>query len=221
MSRLACIAASALALAALPPTGALAQAKPSAAPAMPAMAFPMPSKKDHPTNTMTETVSKEAKANALQSMMMANPLSMREMIAMMVSKVKVKPGVSFDEAVESLKLRANRHNFKFVGHSPLSKDVEATTGKPSPRVEVFNFCDSLVARRMLDYAPELIAFLPCRIAILEDAKKELWVVTLDWDVAWMQFSKNPNNMDESLVKEAARVRAVLDDMMKAAAEGDL
>ncbi len=220
-----CLASGIAAASAAEPDKASAPGKAAAVvpglPGMPAMAFPMPSKKDHPPNTMTETVSSEAKGKALQSMMMANPLSMREMMAMMVAKQKVQPGVSFDDAVASLKLRANKHNFKFVGHSPLSKDVEATTGKPSPRVEVFNFCDSMVARRMLDYAPELIAFLPCRIAILEDAKKDFWVVTLDWDIAWMQFSKNPNNMDEALMKEAAKVRAIIDDMMKAAATGDL
>lgn len=185
------------------------------------MAFPMPSKKEVAPNTMTESVSREAKDSAFSTMMMASPLSTREMIAMMVHKVKVKPGVSFDDAAASLKLRANQLNFKFVGSSPLSKDVEAMTGKPSPRVEVFNFCDSVIARRMLDYAPELIAFLPCRIAILEDANKDLWVVTLDWDVSWMKHSKNPNNMDKALMEDAAKVRSILGEMMEAAANGDI
>jgi hypothetical protein len=42
-----------------------------------------------------------------------------------IVRVPVKAGVSFDDAVDSLKLRANARNFKFVGHSPLSKEVEA------------------------------------------------------------------------------------------------
>lgn len=198
----------------------------AAKPAMQAMqppmfAFPTLPKKDIPPNTVSEGVSKEAKTKAVQSMMLANPLSMREMISLMTYKVKAKPGVSFDEVVESMKLRANAHNYKYVGHSPLSKDVEAVTGKPSPRVEVFSFCDSVVARRLLDYVPELIAFLPCRIAVLEDANKDIWLITIDWDISWLDYSQNPNKMDPDLYKESRRIRDVMEDMMKAGANGDL
>jgi len=187
----------------------------------PMFAFPTLPKKDIEPNTVSEGVSKEAKTKAVQSMMLANPLSMREMISLMTYKVKAKPGVSFDDAVESMKLRANKHNYKFVGHSPLSKDVEAVTGKPSPRVEVFSFCDSVVARRLLDYVPELIAFLPCRIAVLEDAHKQIWLITIDWDISWLDYSQNPNKMDPELYKESRRIRDVMEDMMNAGANGDL
>lgn len=187
----------------------------------PMFAFPTLPKKDIPPNTVSEGVSKEAKTKAVQSMMLANPLSMREMISLMTYKVKAKSGVSFDEVVDSMKLRANKHNYKYVGHSPLSKDVEAVTGKPSPRVEVFSFCDSVVARRLLDYVPELIAFLPCRIAVLEDANKDIWLITIDWDISWLDYSQNPNKMDPELYKESRRIRDVMEDMMNAGAIGDL
>ncbi len=189
-------------------------------PQMPAMNFPMPSKKDHPANTMTTTVSREAKTMMMQTMMAASPLSVREIVAMMVTKHKVKPGVKFDEVTESLKLVANRNNFKYTGVSLLSKDIEASTGRPSPRVEILSFCDSSVARSVIDYAPELIAFLPCRVAVLEDANKDIWIVSLDWDISWMQLSVNPNMMDEKLMKESIRIRKVMDEMMEAAAKGD-
>lgn len=197
-------------------------AKPAgqAAPA-PMFAFPTLPKKDIEPNTVSESISKEAKTKAVQSMMLANPLSMREMISMMTYKVKAKPGLSFDDVVESMKLRANKHNYKYVGHSPLSKDVEAITGKPSPRVEVFSFCDSVVARKLLDYVPELIAFLPCRIAVLEDAHKQIWLITIDWDISWLDYSQNPNKMDADLYKESRRIRDVMEDMMNAGANGDL
>ncbi len=190
------------------------------APAMPPMAFPMPSKQNHPANTMTTTVSREAKTMMMQSMMAASPLSVRELVAMMVTKHKVKPGVKFDEVIESLKLVANKNNFKYTGVSLLSQDVIATTGKPTPRVEILSFCDSVVARSVIDYAPELIAFLPCRVSVLEDANKDIWIVSLDWDISWMNLSKNPNNMDEKLWKESIRIRKVMDEMMETAANGD-
>lgn len=187
----------------------------------PMFAFPTLPKKDIEPNTVSEGVSKEAKTKAVQSMMQVNPLSMREMISLMTYKVKAKPGLGFDDVVDSLKLRANKHNYKYVGHAPMSKDVEAITGKSSPRVEVFSFCDSVVARKLLDYVPELIAFLPCRIAILEDAHKQIWLITLDWDISWLDYSQNPNKMDADLYKESRRIRDVMEDMMNAAANGDL
>lgn len=190
-------------------------------PQTPMFAFPTVPQKDIEPNTVSEGISKEAKTKAVQSMMAVNPLSMRDMISMMTYKVKAKPGVSFDEVVESLKLRANTLNYKFVGHAPMSKDVEAFTGKPSPRVEVFSFCDSVVARKLLDYVPELIAFLPCRIAVLEDAHKQIWLITLDWDVSWLDYSQNPNKMDAELYKASKRIRDVMEEMMNAGANGDL
>lgn len=195
--------------------------KPAAQPDMTLFAFPTVPKKDIEPNTLTEGVSKEAKMKAVQSMMAFNPLSMREMISLMTYKIKAKPGVSFDEVVDSMKLRANFHNFKFVGHNPLSKDVQAITGKPTPRVEMFSFCDSILARSLLDYMPELVAFLPCRIAVLEDAHKDIWLITLDWDISWMDYSQNPNKMSPELYKEAKRIRDAMDDMMTAGANGDL
>ncbi len=188
---------------------------------MPFFTMPHVPKKDIEPNTVSESISKEAKTKAIQSMMMANPLSIRDMMNLMTFKVKAKPGISFDDVVTSMKLRANFHNYKYVGHSPLSKDVEAVTGKPSPRVEVFSFCDSVVARRLLDYSPELIAFLPCRIAVLEDAKKDIWLITIDWDISWVDYNQNPNKMDADLYKESRRIRDIMEDMMHAGANGDL
>ncbi|MCP4430978.1 MAG: DUF302 domain-containing protein [Gammaproteobacteria bacterium] len=154
-------------------------------------------------------------------MMMMSPLSMRDMISIMADKMEVAEDVSFDDAIESMKLRANEVNFKFVGHSPLYKDIEAITGKPTPRIEIFHFCDAMVARSILDYAPEFVVYLPCRIALLEDAKGKLWVMTLDWNVNWLNFSQNPNSvLDKKLREEAERIRSALHYIMEGAATGD-
>ena len=92
---------------------------------------------------MTTTVSREAKTMMMQSMMAASPLSVRELVAMMVTKHKVKPGVKFDEVIESLKLVANKNNFKYTGVSLLSQDVTATTGKPSLTMRLNSSLSSL------------------------------------------------------------------------------
>lgn len=190
-------------------------------PALSVPLFPTQSQRSFEPNTVSGSLSDEAKRNLYQTLMMSSPLSMRDMISIMADKMEVAEDVSFDDAVESMRLRANEVNFKFVGHSPLYKDVEAITGEPTPRVEIFHFCDAMVARRILDYAPEFVIYLPCRIALLEDAEGKLWVMTLDWNVNWLNFAQNPNSvLDKELREEADRIRSALRYIMEGAATGD-
>jgi uncharacterized protein (DUF302 family) len=185
------------------------------------MWIPSQSKRDIPANTVSDSLSDEAKRNLYQSLMMLSPLSLRDMISIMADKMPVAEGVSFDDAIESMKLRANEINFKFVGHSPLWKDVAAITGEDTPRVEIFSFCDAMVARKVLDFAPEFIVFIPCRIALTEDADGQIWVMTLDWNVNWLNLAQNPNSvLDKELREEAIRIREGIRYIMEGAATGD-
>lgn len=172
-------------------------------------------------NTMRESISPEARANFVSSLMAMNPFSMQEMIAMMAVKYPAKEGLSFDDVVESMKTKANEINFKFVGVNPLWKDVIAISGKTdTPRVEFYSFCDAMIARELLDLSLEFAIFLPCRIAVVEDAHKKIWLLTLDWDVKWLDSSKNPNQISASLREKAIKVREAIDKIMKAGASGD-
>lgn len=138
-----------------------------------------------------------------------------------ILKLPVKEGVSFDDAVESLKLRANTRNFKFVGHSPLSKEIEAQTGKPALRAEIFSFCDALTAREFIDMSLDFAAFLPCRVAIIEDTSKKLWVVSMMMDMSWLDTGKGGPPVPEKLRNRAKEIIDIMNDMIKAAANGDI
>lgn len=199
-------------------------AKPAAAPAMMPFNIQMPPtrpKEEAVPNTMRESISPEARANFVGSLMAMNPFSMQEMIAMMAVKYPAKEGLSFDDVIEAMKAKANEINFKYVGVNPLWKDVVAITGKTdTPRVEFYSFCDALIARDLLDLSLEFAIFLPCRIAVVEDAHKKIWVLTLDWDVRWLDSSKNPNQISDSLRQKAIMVREAIDKIMRAGASGD-
>ncbi|MFH0934828.1 MAG: DUF302 domain-containing protein [Pseudomonadota bacterium] len=132
-----------------------------------------------------------------------------------IARIKVQDSVSFDDAVESLKLRANQHNLKFVGVNAIYKEIESLTGQPAKRMEIFNFCDGLAANKMLATDPMMIAFMPCRIAILEDAQGKRWVISMMMDHAMVK--KLPADARAS----AERVMAAMKDMMVAASSGDL
>lgn len=150
----------------------------------------------------------------------AKPVPSKELMVKII-KLPVKQGVGFDDAVESLKLRANTRNFKFVGHSPLSKEIEAQTGKPALRAEIFSFCDALTARQFIDVSLDFAAFLPCRVAIIEDTGKKLWVVSMMMDMSWLDAGKGAPEVPEKLRNRAKEIIDIMNDMISAAANGDI
>jgi len=136
-------------------------------------------------------------------------------VQLQIARIQIQDSVSFDDAVESLKLRANQHNLKFVGVNALYKEIEALTGKPSKRIEIFNFCDGLTANKMLAADPQMIAFMPCRIALIEDKEGKRWVISMMMDLKMIQA------MPADTRKSAEHVMEAMKDMMVAASKGDL
>lgn len=159
--------------------------------------------------------------NAAQTFMAMNPLSLRDMVNMMTTKIKVDEGLTLDDVVESMNLRANLLNFRMVSHNTPWRIMESITGEPMPKVEILSYCDVMTMRRILDYSPEFVAFLPCRISVIEDAAGDLWVVTLDWDVRWLDTSPNPNKLSDELRADAITIRETIQSIMEAGATGDL
>lgn len=143
-----------------------------------------------------------------------DPLSYTE-VKLQIAKIQVQDSVSFDDAIESLKLRANQRNLKFVGGQPLYKELEALTGKPSKRMEIFNFCDGIAAGKLLSADPQMIAFMPCRIALIEDAQGKRWVISMMMDLKLIKA------MPAETRQSAEQVMAAMKDMMVAASRGDL
>jgi len=145
----------------------------------------------------------------------ASPALSYTNINVQIARVEIKLGISFDDAIESLKLRANQHNLKFVGASPLYKEVEALTGKPAKRMEIFSFCDGLTAQKMIAANPLMISFMPCRIAMVEDAQGKRWIVSMMMDADLIRA------LPDGTREQAERITNALKDMMLAASSGDL
>lgn len=175
---------------------------------------------------MSRMIPPEEKAKMMKKIMpmmsMATRMDIKDVMNLMSVKYPVKKGLGFDDVVQSMELRANQLNFKKVGHSPMWKDFQAVLGDTNaPRIEVFHYCDIAAGREVLKYAPEALIFLPCRVAIMEDADKNIWVMTLDWDTAWMDSISGQMGAPTDLMKAAATIRDKMDNIMKAAAAGDL
>ncbi len=179
---------------------------------------------------MSRIIAPEEKLKMMKQMMpmmnMVARMDVKDVMNMMATKYQAQKGLSFDDVVESMKLRANQLNFKLVGHSPMWKDFQAVLGDTSaPRIEVFHFCDIAAGRAVLKYAPEALVYLPCRIGVMEDADKNIWVMTLDWDVSWLDSISGKMGLEKDnqseLVNFARDIRDKMDNIMKAAAKGDL
>ena len=136
-------------------------------------------------------------------------------IAQTVVKRQLAEDVDADDAVESMKLRANMLNIKLVAELPLSKQIEAM-GQASRRMEIYQFCDPLTAKKMVEYNIDFAAYLPCRIALVEDAAGKYWLVMTNLDMLIRGAT-----LDASLKKEAEKVRDVLNEIMDAGVNGDL
>jgi uncharacterized protein (DUF302 family) len=156
--------------------------------------------------------------------MMASMMQMdaREAMNYFAVKYKAKAGLSFDDVVQSMMLRANKVNLKHVGTNQISKDFKAVLNDTAaPRVEVFSFCDIAVGRDLLRIIPEVVVFLPCRIAVMEDADKNIWVMTLDWDLTWLDLAGKQRDITPELRYGVLAIRDKLDSVMRAGANGDL
>ncbi|KAF0102798.1 MAG: hypothetical protein FD187_839 [bacterium] len=175
---------------------------------------------------MSRIVPPEEKDKLMKQMMpmmgTMTRMDVKDVMNLMAIKYKAKPGLTFDDVKQSMELRANQLNFKKVGESPMWKDIQAVLGdKDAPRMEVYHYCDIAAGRAVLQYAPESIVYLPCRIAIMEDADKQIWVLTLDWNTAWLDSISGKMGAPDELMKQAKDIRDKMDVIMRAAADGEI
>lgn len=129
---------------------------------------------------------------------------------------QVKPGVSAADVEEILKLVAVERNMRDVGTLPLSKELEARSGKKEKLLTVYSFCSPATARKMVDFSPHMAAYLPCRISMVEHDDGSLWLYTLNMDMMVKMGRKLPSPLKE----EAWAVRETIWQMMERGSKGE-
>jgi len=135
-----------------------------------------------------------------------------------VYKVAIDRGVSLADAAESMRLRANVLNLKLVAELPLSKQVEAITNQPQRTVTIFQFCDAVLAKDLIDMNLDFAVYMPCRVALIEDAKGQGWLVMMDVNVDAVAQEKR---LPQALKDRINAVRKSLIEIMQAGAKGEL
>ena len=133
-----------------------------------------------------------------------------------VWKRPVAEGLSAEDVEETMRFVANEHNFKNVGELPLSDQVAAMTGEDQRFWKIYMFCNPLTAAKMIDYSDAFSAYLPCRVALVEDKTGQLWLYTLNMDMMIHGGSELP----PELFEEANQVKDIILDIMNRGAEGE-
>jgi uncharacterized protein (DUF302 family)/uncharacterized protein YceK len=128
---------------------------------------------------------------------------------------KVKAGVTVRDIEQVFEQVSAERNMKGVGELPLSKELEARTGKPQKFLKVYSYCTPATARMMVDFSPHMAAYLPCRLTVVEK-EDGLWIYTLNMDMMVKMGRKLPSPLKE----EAWKVRETIYQMMDRAAKGE-
>jgi uncharacterized protein (DUF302 family) len=139
----------------------------------------------------------------------------QQMINSSIQRFEIAEGVTVDDAIDSMKLRANGLNFKLVADLPLSEQVKAM-GEDANYMRILAFCDALIAKKMVEYDIIFAGFLPCRIAVLEDSNGKGWIVTMNMDMMLHAV-----DLPENLQPLAKQVRDTIYSIVDAGVNGDL
>lgn len=131
-------------------------------------------------------------------------------------KMPIAEDVSIDDAIDSLKLRANDLNMKLVGHKNLTNEYKKLGLTNIKRTEFFQFCDGRVAQKMLEHDISFAAYMPCHIILVEDQQEQGWFVMMNLDLIVTLGNLPPN-----LKQETIKIRDILMEIMEAGANGEL
>jgi uncharacterized protein (DUF302 family) len=107
-----------------------------------------------------------------------------------VIKMALADGVSAKDASEAMMSKAAELNMKLVGHQNVAQELR-NRGVDSPDLEIFQFCDPEDAIKMVKFNTIYAAYMPCRIALVQDSEGKHWLEMLNLDMIINAFSLPP------------------------------
>jgi len=133
-----------------------------------------------------------------------------------IYRVKVDDDVSNEDVEEAMSSIAIAEGIREVGKLPLSEQVEMQTGEKQRFLKIFEYCSPRTAMVMVDHSDAFAAYLPCRIALIEDKAGQRWLYTLDMNA--MIYGGAP--LPPALHEKALEVKRVITAIQDGGAEGD-
>lgn len=133
-----------------------------------------------------------------------------------IVRVKVADDVSNEDVEEAMTSIATAEGIRDVGKLPLSEMVKLQTGEDQRFLKIFQYCAPRTAMIMVNHSDAFSAYLPCRIALIEDKTGQRWLYTLDMD--FMIYGGVP--LPPALLEKAIEVKRIITAIQTGGAEGD-
>ncbi len=102
-------------------------------------------------------------------------------IGQTVIKMALGEGIGPQDAAQAMLSKAAELNMKMVGHQNVGKELQ-NRGVDSPDLEIFQFCNPEDAIKMVEFNTIYAAYMPCRIALVEDGDGRHWLQMLNLDM---------------------------------------
>lgn len=135
-------------------------------------------------------------------------------VSQTVLKMPLEPGVSADDARQAMISKAVETNLKVVSSQIIHRELRER-GVKTGVLEIHQFCDPEDAMKMVRHNPLYAAYMPCRIALVEDTDGKLWVTMLNLDFLIENWS-----LPEELRTIAININGKMLDIISAATTGE-
>ena len=133
-----------------------------------------------------------------------------------IVRVKVADDVSNEDVEEAMESIATAEGIRSVGMLPLSEMVELQTGEKQRFLKIYQYCSPRTAMVMVDHSDAFSAYLPCRLALIQDKEGQRWLYTLDMNAMIDGGAPLP----DYLLEKAIEVQRVITAIQVGGAEGD-
>ncbi|SMN12613.1 hypothetical protein BHECKSOX2_346 [Bathymodiolus heckerae thiotrophic gill symbiont] len=133
-----------------------------------------------------------------------------------IVKIPVADDLSNEDVEDAMESIAVERSIRSVGMLPLSEMVELQTGEKQRYLKIYQYCSPRTAMIMVDHSDAFSAYLPCRIAIIEDKQGKRWLYTLDMNA--MIYGGTP--LPDYLLEKALAVKETMDAIQQGGATGD-
>jgi uncharacterized protein (DUF302 family) len=135
-------------------------------------------------------------------------------IGQSVIKMGLAEGVEPQAAIEAMLSKAAEINMKLVGRQDVGGELKAR-GIDSPILQILQFCNPEDAIKMVQFNTIYAAYMPCRIALVQDAAGKIWLEMLNLDMIISAFP-----LPEELRAIAITTNGQMLTIMTAGATGD-
>lgn len=129
----------------------------------------------------------------------------------MVYRRRVASGYSMAEVQERLEQASEALGLEALG-APLAvhQQVVVERAHRFPFLQVYLFCDPMLAADLIRHNPAMAAFLPCRIILHEDDQGRLWLMTPNLDLVLHGGRPLPILLHERAQGLQSTLRAMVD-----------